>query len=49
MASSPSPPLASCPRAGDQVFHAVRVRVFPYPENAAVVWVMFAVRYLSIL
>lgn len=34
---------------GDHVRLAVRVRVFTYPEGACAVWIMFAVRYRSIL
>ena len=34
---------------GDHVRLAVRVRVFTYPESACAVWIMFAVRYRSIL
>lgn len=34
---------------GDQVAHALRVRVFPFPERTCAVWVMLAVRYHSIL
>ena len=34
---------------GDQVRLAVRVRVYPYPEDICAVWVMFAVKYRSIL
>ena len=34
---------------GDQVEHAVRVRVFPYAESIQAVWVMFAVKYRSVL
>lgn len=33
---------------GDQVKHAVRVKIVPYPENVAAVWVMIAVRYRSV-
>ena len=29
---------------GDQVRHAVRVKIVPYPENISTVWVMVAVR-----
>ena len=34
---------------GDEVRLAVRVRIFPYPERACAVWIMFAVKYKSIL
>ncbi|KAM9723315.1 centrosomal protein of 76 kDa isoform 4-T5 [Menidia menidia] len=34
---------------GDNVRLAVRVRVFPYPENACAVWLMFACKYRSVL
>ena len=34
---------------GDQVKLAVRVRIYPYPENTCATWVMFAVKYKSIL
>ncbi|XP_053252558.1 centrosomal protein of 76 kDa isoform X1 [Podarcis raffonei] len=34
---------------GDQVRHAVRVRVFTYPESACAVWIMFACKYRSVL
>ncbi|XP_065675020.1 centrosomal protein of 76 kDa-like isoform X1 [Hydra vulgaris] len=34
---------------GDQVKLALRVRVFPYPERTCVVWIMFAVKYKSVL
>ncbi|XP_054237769.1 centrosomal protein of 76 kDa isoform X2 [Indicator indicator] len=34
---------------GDQVRLAVRVRVFPYPESACAVWIMFACKYRSVL
>ena len=30
---------------GEQVTHALRVRVFPYAENVCAVWVMLAVHY----
>lgn len=30
---------------GDQVRHALRVKIVPYPENVCAVWVMFAVRH----
>lgn len=33
---------------GDQVKHAIRVKVVPYPENVFAVWVMVAVRFRSI-
>ena len=29
---------------GDQVRHAVRVKIVHYPENVSAVWVMLAVR-----
>lgn len=32
---------------GDQMKHAVRVKIVPYPENISAVWVMLAVRYRS--
>ena len=34
---------------GDQVRLAVRVKVYPYPEDVCAVWVMFAVKYRSIV
>jgi len=34
---------------GDQVKLAVRVRVFPYPEDTYAVWIMFAAKYKSVL
>lgn len=34
---------------GDQVTHALRVRVFPYPENVCSVWVMLVVSFRSIV
>lgn len=34
---------------GDHVKLGVRVRVFTYPESACAVWIMFAVRYRSLL
>lgn len=34
---------------GDHVRHAVRVRVFPYPESTCAVWIMFACKYRSVL
>ena len=34
---------------GDHVRHAVRVKVYPYPEDVYAVWVMFAVKYCSIV
>eukprot|EP00043_Microstomoeca_roanoka_P017855 m.187716 g.187716 ORF g.187716 m.187716 type:complete len:719 (+) comp16715_c1_seq3:49-2205(+) len=33
---------------GDQVWHAIRCRVYTYPEDVVVVWVMLACRYLTI-
>jgi centrosomal protein CEP76 len=30
---------------GDQIKHAIRVKIVPYPENVCAVWVMIAVRY----
>ena len=30
---------------GDQIKHAVRVKIVPYPENIFAIWVMIAVRY----
>ena len=35
-------------RAGDQMRHAVRVKVVMYPENIAAVWVIIAVRFRSV-
>lgn len=32
---------------GDQMKHAVRVKIVTYPENVCAVWVMLAVRYRS--
>ena len=29
--------------------HAVRVKVYPYPEDVCAVWVMFAVKYCSVV
>eukprot|EP00112_Aurelia_sp_Birch-Aquarium-sp1_P012545 Seg2636.3 transcript_id=Seg2636.3/GoldUCD/mRNA.D3Y31 product="Centrosomal protein of 76 kDa" protein_id=Seg2636.3/GoldUCD/D3Y31 len=34
---------------GDQVRLAVRARVFTYPEDTQAVWIMFAVKYKSVL
>ena len=34
---------------GDHVRHAVRVKVYPYPEDVCAVWVMFAVKYQSVV
>eukprot|EP00794_Sanderia_malayensis_P018997 gene18997-20909_t len=34
---------------GDHVKHAVRARVFTYPEDACAVWIMFCVKYKSIV
>ena len=34
---------------GDHVRHALRVKCYPYPEDVCAVWVMFAVKYRSIL
>ncbi|KAK7481686.1 hypothetical protein BaRGS_00027059 [Batillaria attramentaria] len=34
---------------GDQVRLALRVRIFPYPESACAVWMMFACKYKSVL
>ena len=34
---------------GEHVRHALRVRVYAYPENAVAVWVMFACKYKSIV
>ena len=34
---------------GDQVRLAVRVKMYPYPEDVCAVWIMFAVKYRSIL
>lgn len=33
---------------GDQVRHAIRVKIVAYPENVCAVWVMIAVRFRSI-
>jgi hypothetical protein len=33
---------------GDNVRHAVTVRVYAYPETAVAVWVMIAVRFMAI-
>ena len=33
---------------GDQMKHAVRVKIVPYPENVCAVWVMIACRFRSI-
>jgi centrosomal protein CEP76 len=32
---------------GDQMKHALRVKIVPYPENVCAVWVMIAVRFRS--
>ena len=34
---------------GDHVRHALRVKFYPYPEDVCAVWVMFAVKYRSVL
>ena len=34
---------------GDCVRHAVRVKLYPYPEDVCAVWVMFAVKYHSVV
>ncbi|CAB3981640.1 Centrosomal of 76 kDa [Paramuricea clavata] len=34
---------------GDHVRHALRVRVYPYPESTCAVWIMFACKYRSVL
>ncbi|XP_066539599.1 centrosomal protein of 76 kDa isoform X2 [Hoplias malabaricus] len=34
---------------GDNVRLGLRVRVFPYPESACAVWIMFACKYRSVL
>jgi len=34
---------------GDQVRHAVRVRVYIYPESTSATWLMFACRHKVIL
>lgn len=34
---------------GDHVRMAVRVKIFIYPEDICAVWLMFAVKYRSIL
>jgi hypothetical protein len=34
---------------GDQVKHAVRVKIVQYPENVCAVWVMVAARFRSIV
>ena len=39
--------ILSC--RGDQVRLAVRVKLYPYPEDVCAVWIMFAVKYRSIL
>ncbi|KAG7259875.1 hypothetical protein CRUP_025073 [Coryphaenoides rupestris] len=39
--------IVSC--RGDHVRLALRVRVYPYPENACAVWIMFACKYRSVL
>ncbi|XP_020377249.2 centrosomal protein of 76 kDa isoform X1 [Rhincodon typus] len=56
---NPRRALATCLRSpfceeilccrGDQVRLAVRVRVYPYPESACAVWIMFACKYRSVL
>ena len=33
---------------GDQMKHAIRVKIVSYPENVCAVWVMIAVRFRSI-
>lgn len=35
-------------KGSDQVKHALRVKVVPYPENVFAVWVILAVRYRAI-
>ena len=30
---------------GDQIKHALRVKIVPYPENICAIWVMIAVRF----
>lgn len=34
---------------GDHVRLGVRVKVYPYPENALATWIMFACKYKSVL
>ena len=34
-------------RGGDQMKHAIRVKIVVYPENVSAVWVMLACRYRS--
>lgn len=34
---------------GDHVRLGVRVKVYPYPENAIATWIMFACKYKSVL
>ena len=33
---------------GDQMKHAIRVKIVPYPENVCAVWVMLACRFRSL-
>ena len=42
---SPSAGTREVDTQGEQVTHALRVRVFPYAENVCAVWVMLAVHY----
>lgn len=35
-------------RGGDQMRHAVRVKVVMYPENICAVWVVIAVRFRTV-
>ena len=39
--------ILSC--KGDHVRMAVRVKIFVYPEDVCAVWLMFAVKYRSIV
>jgi centrosomal protein CEP76 len=32
---------------GDQMKHAIRVKIVVYPENVSAVWIMLAVRFRS--
>lgn len=34
---------------GDQVQHSLHIKIFPYPENTAAVWLMLSVTYRSVL
>ena len=33
---------------GDQLKHAIRVKIVVYPENVCAIWVMIAARYRNI-